>query len=592
MMFPRLIDNQRGVALITVVLVALAVSSVAVAASMMTMSGTLVRKYSERASMANHAASSGVELGLSALLADGTLYPTTGYTTLEDSVPVLDAMGNPIPRVRRSIYIGPSSDPSRGSIVSEVWTRGGVRAVRRLEVAATSFASFGQFMYHDHSGVEFTATDDQYGPIHSNGDINIGLPVGADSAMFLGSVTVVGSIINPGRAVFVKGFTEGVSLDSLPTTSDLGALRNLAISGGLLLPGLTGGAFAATTRVEFIAVDMDGNTATTNDVEGFVRVYRNAADARNLMAWQLWGNPIDTPNCGVWDGLTFKSFPNGGFASRGEAENAIDFNQYRCYLGGDPVLNNGNFSATPPDGGMWLPWTGPAVPPGAGFNARTDKAYLHPYTPGVNPNTTGVIYVDGDVAVSGVVRGKVTLVSKDDILIVDDLVQHTDPGANACGQDLLGLVAHDEVAIADNTLNTPQRYGGGGTGDSYHTMSATKDEYVHAIIMALDDFTVSNATGGPDAADNLGLGAEPCEGVPWGRGCLYITGGLLRRHRKPDDFGTVGGKGYQLRLSYNGCVQQGAPPHFPATGSFKGQRIVEMEGATFDPVTWFANYQS
>ena len=139
----RLTDNQRGVALITVVLVALAVSSVAIAASMMTMSGTMVRRYSERNSMANHAALSGVERGLSALLADGTLYPTTGYTTLEDSVAVLDAVGSPIPGIWRSIYLGPSSDPSRGSIVSEVWTRGGVRAVRRMEVQASSFASYG-----------------------------------------------------------------------------------------------------------------------------------------------------------------------------------------------------------------------------------------------------------------------------------------------------------------------------------------------------------------------------------------------------------------------------------------------------------------
>ncbi len=302
MAMPRLIDNQRGVALITVVLVSLAVSSVAIAATMMTMSGTLVRKYSERTAISDQAALSGVERGLSALLGDGTLLPVSGFTTLEDSAAVYDAIGNPIPGVRRSIYLGPSSDPARGSIVSEVWTRGGVRAVRRLEVAATSFASFGQYMDHDHSGVVFTATDDQFGPIHSNFDINIGLPAGADSATFMAQVTVGGSIINPGRGVFVKGFTEGVSLDSLPTISDLDALRTLAISGGLLLPGATGGSFAATTRVEFIAVDMDGDTTTTEDVEGFVRVYRNVPDARNLMAWPLLGNPIDTPNCGTWDG--------------------------------------------------------------------------------------------------------------------------------------------------------------------------------------------------------------------------------------------------------------------------------------------------
>ncbi len=589
MVFPRLTDDQRGVALITVVLVALAVSSVAVAASMMTMSGTMVRKFSERASIADHAALSGVELGLSALLADSTLYPTTGYTTLENSEVVYDAAGNPIFGIRRSTYLGPSSDPARGSIVSEVWTQGGVVAVRRLVVSATSFASFGQFMDSAQASTVFSAVDDQFGPIHSNSDISIGLPVGSDSARFFAKVTVGGNIMNPARGVFMNGFTEGVSPISLPSHSDIALLRNRAISGGLLIPGTTGGGFAATTRLEFIAVDMDGDTVTTtDDVEGFVRVYRNTVDARHLMAWPLLGNPIDTPNCGVWDGTTFRSFPGGGFAARADAEVAVDLNQYRCFLGGDPILNDGNFSATPPDGGVWLERFGD-LPSGAGFNARSDKNYLHPYTPGVNPTTTGVIYVDGDVAVSGLVRGRVTLVSADDIIIVDDLVQKSDPSASSCGGDLIGLIANEEVAISDNTLNTPQRYGGTG---GYHTMSATKDEYVHAIIMALENFRVSNATGGPDAADNLGLGAEPCEGVPWGRGCLYVTGGLLRRHRRPNDLGAAGGAGYQLRISYNGCVRQGAPPHFPSTGGFKGESVVEMDGANFDPVTWFAAYQN
>ena len=68
MALPRLVDNQRGIALITVMLVALAVSSIAIAASLMTLSGTLVRRYSERTTIADHAALSGLQEGLSAVL--------------------------------------------------------------------------------------------------------------------------------------------------------------------------------------------------------------------------------------------------------------------------------------------------------------------------------------------------------------------------------------------------------------------------------------------------------------------------------------------------------------------------------------------
>ena len=82
---------------------------------------------------------------------------------------------------------------------------------------------------------------------------------------------------------------------------------------------------------------------------------------------------------------------------------------------------------------------------------------------------------------------------------------------------------------------------------------------------------------------------SPCGGAPWGRGCLYLTGGLLQRIRGPT--GSTG-TAYLLRHSYNQCVLQGGPPQFPSSGGFSKQRVVEMDGANFDPVTWFANYQS
>ena len=584
----RLTDNQRGVALITVVLVALAVSSVAIAASMMTMSGTMVRRYSERNSMANHAALSGVERGLSALLADGTLYPTTGYTTLEDSVAVLDAVGSPIPGIWRSIYLGPSSDPSRGSIVSEVWTRGGVRAVRRMEVQASSFASYGYFVDNDILSSGFRLDENMFGPIHFNDDIVVWPPSGPDSATFWGKVTTTGTIINPGNGSFRRGYNLGASNVPLPTI-DFVSLGTMGTNAGLFFSSTTPGGNSAPMRLEFIPVDMDGNPATTDDVEGFVRAYTtsdiNPTDRPYVIAAVQGGSVLTTPNCGTYDGA-FESAENGLLDSI-VARAAIDSNRYRCYLGGDVTLSDSVFA--PGIGpGAWIPVGTPVPGLGAlrvaavGFD---DSGFLHPYTSAVNSTSTGVIYVDGDVAVSGVVAGRITVVAADDIIIVDDLVQYTDPGENACAADMLGLVAGDDIVVSDNTLNTPQRYAG---SSSYHTMDDTKDEYVHAVLMALTEFRVHNPSSGPNATDNGGLGAEPCEGAPVGRGCLYLTGGILQRYRGL----TGGGTGYLLRHSYNQCVLQGGPPQFPSTGSFSKRRVVEMDGATFDPVTWFASYQS
>jgi len=284
MAIPRLTHNQRGVALITVVLVALAVSSVAIAASMMTMSGTLVRRYSERTSMASHAALSGVERGLSALLASDTLLPTAGYTTLEDSQPVFDAMGDTIPGVWRSTYLGRSSDPSRGSIVSEVWTRGGVRAVRRMAVQAGSFASYGYFVDSDLLSSGFRLDDDIFGPVHFNDDITIQPPSGSDRATFWGKVTTTGSITpNSGNGSFRGGLNQSVSYIPLPTV-DFPGLETMANNAGLSFASTSPGGNSAPMRLEFISVDMDGNAATPDEWV--------SADDTKLRGLEQWNRPV------------------------------------------------------------------------------------------------------------------------------------------------------------------------------------------------------------------------------------------------------------------------------------------------------------
>ena len=160
---------------------------------------------------------------------------------------------------------------------------------------------------------------------------------------------------------------------------------------------------------------------------------------------------------------------------------------------------------------------------------------------------------------------------------------HTNPAENDCDSDMLGLIALDDVVMASNTLNVPQRY---DVTEPFHTMSATKDEHVHAVILALNQFRAYNPHASPIGGDP---GAETCEGVAWGRGCLYLIGGLIQ-----GSWGDLGenGRGYDLRASYNSCVRESAPPQFPATRDFSRKRIVEMNAATFNVANWFADYQS
>jgi hypothetical protein len=85
--------------------------------------------------------------------------------------------------------------------------------------------------------------------------------------------------------------------------------------------------------------------------------------------------------------------------------------------------------AADPEGGQWLAWPGAVDPAVAG---RPDGAYLFPISRELNPSFKGVIFVEGKVAISGVLRGRVTVAATDDIVIVDDLTYSVDPGAGTC----------------------------------------------------------------------------------------------------------------------------------------------------------------
>src|SRR5690606_11908291 len=118
------------------------------------------------------------------------------------------------------------------------------------------------------------------------------------------------------------------------------------------------------------------------------------------------------------------------------------------------------------------------------------------------------------------------------------------PGLGTC-ENILGLFSGEDVVVADNTLNTAQTP---GSGSNEFTYDDTPWESIHAIVLALDQFVVENYDSGPTRA-------EPCETVQWGRGCLYLTGGIIQNTRGAVGtvLSTVGGTDYVKRYSYDRC---------------------------------------
>jgi hypothetical protein len=229
--------------------------------------------------------------------------------------------------------------------------------------------------------------------------------------------------------------------------------------------------------------------------------------------------------------------------------------------------------------GTWLAWPG-AVDPRVIVAAGAAQApYLWPITRGLNPNFKGVVHVEGKVAVSGRLRGRVTLAATGNIILADDVTYVTNPGAGNC-KDILGIFSGDSVVVADNLLNNPLPYIG-SSSTAIH-WDESYDEFIHGFVLALEIFTAQNYNTGLSPYNQ-----EPCGGVNSGRGCLFLTGGIIQKQR-----GAVGlvsnNPGYVKRYSYDQCGLESPPPYFPTTGHFARGHYFEVEPTGFDVAAYWS----
>ncbi len=497
--------NERGIALVTVLLVTLVVLTLMSTAAVLGGNTALVTRYRQRETLLTTVADAGIEEARSAVNGTRTLMPDTGYKLFETRAVVYDAVGNAIPNVTRTTYIGPTGITSGqygvfASVVTIAKDVFGNTVVRRGEIDQESFAKYAYFTNTE--GLIYFANNDQiYGPVHSNDVINIV----ASGATFYGPVSTAKTISGRQYGTYKQGFTENAGKIGFPTTADLNKLKAQATPGNMLITSTTTGVLGqATVRIEFVALDLNGDGNTSGDNEGFIRVYQSdsagwaVADAPSNYAQFGLRN---STNCGDFHGGVFKSAQSHYDGTSGTADSwsgALNNASKRCYLGGSDSLW-GTFK--PNDAhGQWLKWPGP-VSPLVAF--RPDGQYLWPISRALNPSFKGVIYVNGDVAVSGKLRGRVTLAATGNIVIVDNLTYVTDPSLGGCA-DILGLFVGNDVVMADNTLNSPQLPkgpAGGAVGNSYNTYKATKDEFVHGFLLALNLFTAENYTAGPTNAE-------------------------------------------------------------------------------------------
>lgn len=76
-----------------------------------------------------------------------------------------------------------------------------------------------------------------------------------------------------------------------------------------------------------------------------------------------------------------------------------------------------------------------------------------------------------------------------------------------------------------------------------------------------------------------------CEATVWGRGCLYLTGGIIQDTRGA--VGLASGRGYLKRYAYDQCAAVDPPPYFPTTGHFARGRFFEVNPVGFDVAAYY-----
>ncbi len=580
MSWTHCIRNERGVALITVLYVALVVAVLSTTAVLLSMTSAMVNRNTDRELSLESVADAGIEIARSRVNGTPAIYPASGYTTLEQDATVTDAGGTVIPNVTRSVYVGPTGITSGqygvfGSAVSIARDRFGNTVVRRGEIVQESFAKYAYFTDIEPSNISFGGGDQIFGPVHTNDYLKIY----SSGATFFGPVTTAKTVEGAQYGTFAQGYTEHVRRIEMPQTADLLKLQTQAQAGNTAFVGNTNGAVGqATTRIEFVAIDLNGDGEVNGTNEGFIRVYQSS-DAgwvtADIPSDYTSGSPDirlrNSLNCGHFHGDTLKS-AKAHTSSTGTDSYivALTGSGRRCLLGGADAFSGG-FQAVDTKG-QWLAWPGAVS---GLLAARADKQYLFPITRELNPNFKGVIFVQGKVVLSGVLRGRVTVAATSDIIIGDDLTYATDPGAGTCN-DIMGLFSGTDVVVADNTINSPLQ--AVSSSSNYYTFDETRDEFIQGVVLALSNFTVENYDAGATSS-------EPCGTTSWGRGCLYLTGGIIQSTRGA--VGTTAGTGYLKRYSYDACAFTDPPPYFPTTGVFARGRYFEVDPVGFNVANYF-----
>jgi hypothetical protein len=665
-----LIRNRRGMALFMTMLIAIAVAGVALGGVLLASGAQLASKYNAKEGSLQGAADGGLEVIRDSINRGGTdsLLPASGYLTLASQVPVKDALGNALTGVTQSLYVGRTGGRTGGaatagqygsnfasalSIVSNI--RGAV-AVRRLLLTQQSWAQFAVAINNWSGSAMYGCGESVNGPFFSNTSLIIQTGCAAGSGtLFASTVGVVGSITGAASGRFTQGYQTGVTPIPWPTPARVQLMQQYAqdadaVGGDYDLTSLTIGSTTPGLRIEFVTIDVNGNGVIDAN-EGFMRVWVPANTSDSVLAYATGRRWPHVPagvtqandpnmisrNCGAKTQInllgtnqfyTADSVYTATLLLKNAAvQTLLSTNNTRhCYLGGDPhlftwvtgdTLTPDSLKTNTPVGtnhfGFWRKRRTGAL---ASLNTvrSGDKSYLIPLE--ANANFKGVIFVTGDVALSGRLRGRVTVVATGNIIMADDLLYTNPPGTNCTSTgDMLGAIATQNMVIEDNNMQTPFAV----NGKVYGGFDDTSDANYNMFFLAVGDPTNPNSTTGNWLGEGVTspwtyystvfpMGQEPgSANAQWDvsainqscgtavNGCVRVTGGLAQGRVDDATYYGSGYYGWAEAHTYDKCGAINPPPYFPTTGRYIPSRYYEIDPVWLNSIgiaSYFTNLQS
>ena len=375
--------SRRGIALFISMFFVAGIGALALSAIYLTANASLLAKTYEKEDDLKYASEAALQIGKAELNFNPAALPNTSYVQVLNNTTLKAADGANVPGVVVNLFAGPSGLTSGqfgrfASIVSEARDPNGTGFVRRLELTQESFAKYAYWSNNENNAsggtIVFANGDALWGPVWSNDTITID----NTGATFHDDVgTAAPLIVNPSHGTFFKGYQvkqHPITLPSLTTLSTMSALATASNYNITLAPAYTGAESGVLARIEFVATDLNTDGDSTDDNEGFFRVYMATSGNSDWLRADWPGLTTDALNCGDWHTITVNGvdksefFPvaahryswfqtlltnakttalvGGAAWSSGAASTEGGLSQAlimghpgaRCYLGGDPHL--------------------------------------------------------------------------------------------------------------------------------------------------------------------------------------------------------------------------------------------------------------